>query len=117
MNHIIIKPISVNECWMGRRFKTAKYKQYENDLLFLLPPLSLPTPPYRIELTFGLSSLASDFDNPIKPFIDILQKKYLFNDKHIMKAVINKCKVEKGKEYVGFKIEHFTKELIINHNP
>lgn len=46
-------------------------------------------------------------NKPVKPFVDILQKKYLFNDKEIMVATIRKQKVEKGKEFVGFKIESF----------
>ncbi|MCP4481352.1 MAG: hypothetical protein GY817_00790 [bacterium] len=35
-----IKPLSVNECWKGRHFKTEKYKKYkkyDKDLQFLLP--------------------------------------------------------------------------------
>lgn len=109
MEFVTIRPISVNECWKGKRFKTDKYKKFENDVLFLLPRLTLPAPPYRIELTFGLSSIASDFDNPVKPFIDVLQKKYLFNDKEIHQAVITKEKTEKGKEYIGFEIKHYGK--------
>ena len=26
---VFIKPLSVNEAWRGRKFKTPKYKQYE----------------------------------------------------------------------------------------
>lgn len=104
MIFVRIKPLSVNECWKGQRFKTDKYKKYENDLLFLLPRLTLPLPPYRIELTFGVSNMASDFDNPVKPFVDILQKKYGFNDKQIMEAVIIKELVKKGAGHIGFNI-------------
>jgi Holliday junction resolvase RusA-like endonuclease len=109
MELVFIKPLSVNECWQGRRFKTDKYKKYENDVLFLLPKISLPSPPYTLELTFGLSSVLSDIDNPVKPFVDIMQKKYLFNDKEIHQAVIKKELVKKGKEYIAFEIKHYNK--------
>lgn len=104
MDFVTVKPLSVNECWKGRRMKTDKYNKYEHDLLFLLPRINLPVAPYRLELLFGVSNMASDFDNPVKPFVDILQKKYLFNDKQIMEALIKKTIVQKGREYIGFKI-------------
>ena len=100
------KPISVNDCWQGKRFKTDKYKIFERDLLWLLPNMTLPEAPYSIILTFGVSNLASDIDNPCKPFIDVLQKRYNFNDKDIMQMHVYKRKTEKGKEFINFTIEH-----------
>ena len=34
---IKIKPLSVNDAWQGRRFKTDNYKKYERDLMLILP--------------------------------------------------------------------------------
>ena len=107
MEFIGKKPLSVNECWQGQRRKTEGYRKYEHDCLFLLPRLTLPAPPYCIELVFGVSNMAADFDNPVKPFVDILQKKYGFNDKHIMQATIKKHLTPKGKEFIGFEITQF----------
>jgi Holliday junction resolvase RusA-like endonuclease len=87
MNKLDIKPISVNDCWQGKRFKTSKYKKYERDLLLMLPIVELPSPPYKVYYEFGFSSASSDLDNPIKPLQDILQKKYGFNDKDIFEMV------------------------------
>ncbi len=101
------KPLSVNEAWKGKRFKTDKYKNYEYKLLYLLPQIVLPPPPFEIYLVFGFSNIASDFDNPTKLLIDIMQKKYNFNDKHIYRAVIEKKIVKRGQEYFGFKITHY----------
>lgn len=98
---INIKPLSVNEVWRGRRFKTEKYKQYENDCFLLLPGIPVKNPTH-IDLVFGVSTLAFDFDNGIKPFVDILQKKYGFNDRYIMSATIKKVKTKKGEEFVEF---------------
>jgi len=106
MNKVVIKPLSVNDAWQGRRFKTDAYKNYEGVMLAYLPKLKLPEPPFKLTLEFGFSSNASDFDNPVKPFVDILQKKYGFNDKDIHMAVISKKIVPKGSEYTSFLIEH-----------
>lgn len=111
MLFVTIKPLSVNECWAGKRFKTPRYKKFENDVLFMLPRIELPTPPFQIELHFGVSSVAADFDNPTKPFVDVLQKKYLFNDKLIHRAIIEKHIVPKGKEYIGFNITTYKKPI------
>ena len=98
------KPLSVNECWKGRRFRTDAYKKYQIDLGYLLPKLILPKPPFHIYYKFGVSSKSSDYDNCIKPLQDIIAKKYKFNDKLIRKATIETEIVKKGKEYICFNI-------------
>ena len=98
MVKIDIKPLSVNQCWQGRRFKTVKYKQYEKDLILLLPKIKIPEPPYYVYYEFGFSSVASDLDNPIKPLQDILQKRYNFDDKHIFEMLVKRVKVNKGED-------------------
>jgi Holliday junction resolvase RusA-like endonuclease len=107
MVKVDIKALSVNEAWAGRRFKTPKYKKFERDLLFLLPEIVLPKPPYQIYFEFGFSSEASDWDNPIKPLQDVLQKRYGFNDKLVRRGIVDKVKVKKGEEYLKFSIESF----------
>lgn len=104
MVKINIKPLSVNACWQGKRFKTKQYKQYERDMLLLLPVVEIPEPPYKVYYEFGFSSAASDLDNPIKPLQDILQKRYDFNDKHIYEMTAKRVKVKKGEEYLLFEI-------------
>lgn len=110
MPKINIKPISVNEAWKGKRFKTDKYKRYTRDLLFILPHYILPAPPYEIHLTFGYSSPLSDWDNSIKNTVDILAEKYNFNDRLIMRGVVEKMIVPKGKEFFDFEIKTYVKE-------
>ncbi len=102
---IDIKPLSVNDAWKGRRYKTDSYKMYERDVFMLLGKMDIPDGYLQIDLTFGFSSCASDFDNPIKPFVDCLQKKYGFNDKMIKRAVINVAMVKKGHEFIEFNIK------------
>ncbi len=102
---IFYKPLSVNECWKGRRFKTDAYKQYERDLLFLLPKMVIPESPLMITFIFGFKNMASDIDNPCKPLLDILQKKYGFNDKDVYSLLV--LKVQSDKPYFNIEISHF----------
>ena len=106
-----IKLLSVNDCWQGRRFKTPAYKTYEKELLHTLPQSKLPETPLMISLVFGFSNSASDIDNPTKPLLDILQKKYGFNDKDIYKLNIEKVKVKKGDEFFAAEISTIIKPL------
>jgi len=101
---IKIKPLSVNQAWMGRKFKTPKYKAYEKTVLLMLKPLKIPPSPLKLVITFGFSNAQSDWDNPIKPFQDILQKKYGFNDCDIYEATVKKVIVKKGFEFIDFEI-------------
>lgn len=93
-----IKPLSVNKAWQGRRFKTPEYKAYEQAVLMMLPNEDLPSPPYRVHIGLSLSNRNSDIDNPVKPILDILQKKYRFNDREVMSLLVVKDIVAKGKE-------------------
>jgi Holliday junction resolvase RusA-like endonuclease len=100
-----IKPLSVNKAWQGKRFKSPEYKVYEKQMLLTLKPMQLPEPPYQIDFEFGFSNKASDIDNPMKPFLDILQKKYNFDDANVYKIVIVKTIVAKGSEFIKFEIK------------
>ena len=102
MSKINIKPMSVNKAWQGKRFKTKTYKQYEKDCMLLLPKITVPDGKLKVNLVFGFSSKLADADNPVKCFIDILQKKYKFNDNKIYEYSIKKVDVKKGEEFIEF---------------
>lgn len=104
MNRLKIKPISVNDCWQGRRFKTPVYTSFEHEMTYLLPKLKVPSGKLLLRLTVGVSSKAADVDNVIKPILDILQKKYGFNDKLIYGMDIWKEDVKKGEEFVEWEL-------------
>ena len=110
MIHLSIKPLSVNQAWRGRRFKTDAYKGYEKHLLLILPVLTLPDPPFKVTYEFGFSNISSDLDNGVKQFQDILQKKYGFNDSLIYEMHLTKTVVKKGQEFIKFNIEHLEGE-------
>ena len=98
------KPLSVNACWQGKRFKTPLYKDYEKEILELLPEkYEIPEGDLQVRYECGLNTMA-DWDNPVKPLQDILQKKYDFDDRRIMKAEVIKKVVKRGDGYFNFEI-------------
>ncbi len=99
-----IKPLSVNQAWQGKRFKAPAYKAYEREVLLSLKKMVIPDGDLVIYLKWGFSSVASDWDNPIKPFQDCLQKKYGFNDSRIVTGITQKVKTKKGAEFIEFEI-------------
>lgn len=103
-----IKPLSINQAFKGQRFKTSEYKAYEKHVLLLLKPCRVPRGKLQLKITFGFSSKSADVDNPAKCFIDILQKKYRFNDKMIYDLHLKKVDVAKGSEFIDFEIMTLT---------
>ena len=104
---IKIKPLSVNQCWQGRRVKTAKYRAYEKEAMLKLKSIEVPKGKLQLNIVFGFSSKLSDWDNPVKPFQDILQKKFGFDDRRIYRAIVEKVDVKKGEEFIEFNLEPF----------
>lgn len=111
MVRIDIKPLSVNEAFKGRRFKTDVYQRYERNVLLMLPSFDIPPSQLKLVYEFGFSNIKADADNPCKLFTDILQKKYGFDDCRIYEILIRKSIVPKGKEFVKFSILPFNQEV------
>lgn len=103
MNYLKIKPLSTNQAWQGRRFKTNNYKDYEEELLYILPRLNIPKDT-QLSLTIeaGFSSNSSDLSNILKQFEDIICKKYGLNDKWNYQIHMYKKLVAKGEDYIAF---------------
>jgi Holliday junction resolvase RusA-like endonuclease len=82
---IPIKPMSINTAWQGRRYKTKKYKQYEQDVGLTV---SRGTP-YKGEVislaVFFIHNYGNtDAGNLEKPLTDIIDKlDYLDDDRTI----------------------------------
>ena len=105
MTTLKIKPLSVNKAWKGRRYKTKDYNNFEKEMLFSLPNgLDVPKGKLLIILIFGFSNKGADIDNPTKLVLDILSKKYKFNDNRVYSILLEKQIVKKGGEFISFKI-------------
>ena len=112
---INLKPLSVNKCWQGKRFKTKEYKQYESAVMVMLKPMIVPDGNLEVHIQAGFSNKNADLDNICKPFLDILQKKYGFNDSRIYSLNMYKRIVPKGDEFISFDIfERLNSEEIGN---
>lgn len=107
MIEIRIKPLSVNEAFQGKRFKTAKYDTFIRSMLYQLPKITLPQAPYSMNIVLGYSSKASDIDNGLKSLLDCLVKKYGFDDREIYQMNVKKEIVKKGSEFIKFEISHY----------
>lgn len=107
MNYILkIKPLSVNEAFKGKRFKTDKYNSFIQKMFVILPKdVLIPDKEnIKIAIEFGFSTKLSDIDNGIKTFLDCLVKKYKVDDRHIYEMHVYKTIVKKGDEFIKFKI-------------
>ena len=114
---IPIKPMSVNAAWRSsKRYKTKEYNQYIKDVSSLLRPLVIPDGELELHIQIGVSNKGFDLDNAIKPFVDILQKKYGFNDNRIFSIGAYKNIVPKGQEYISFNLFECLKSGIVEES-
>jgi Holliday junction resolvase RusA-like endonuclease len=108
MVRLNIKPLSLNNAYRGRRFKTPELEQFKRDIMRLLPPDPMwPATGHgklSVRYVFGVSSKNSDGDNLIKVFQDALADCYGFNDKRIYEWHVKKVDVPKGSEFIEFDI-------------
>lgn len=110
-NKMKIKPLSINKCFLGRKRKTADYRNYERSVISSLDnrPISAKGK-LQLDIIVGLSSTLADIDNPLKPLIDILQQLHSFNDNRIFKLSIEKVRVEKGEDFFWYKLSPYDEE-------
>jgi len=109
-NKLEIKPLSVNACWQGRRFKTPEYKAYEKEMLLRLPKEKMIKGNVEIYIVFFFKNdKMRDIDNSVKPILDIFVKKgYIEDDRFVVHLDIRKQKSDKE----GFVFEIFKSELL-----
>jgi len=102
---VLIKPLSVNQAWQGKRFKTKSYKAFEKEIILKMPKAKIEfKKPLKVNITFGFSNSLSDIDNPLKPTLDCLQKKYGFNDRDIYELNVKKEITKIGNEFISVQI-------------
>jgi hypothetical protein len=108
MIKINYKPLSLNEAYSGKRYKTEYCRAFTKAVTLMVKPQKLPPPPYKISFIFGVSNMAADWDNPVKLAQDCIAKKLRFNDKMIYKGEAEKVLTEPGAEFIMYKLEHHT---------
>jgi len=108
MIKILIKPLSLNQAYRGRRFKTKELSLYKQAIGLLapkIPQISLSTGKLEARYRFGMSSKGSDVDNCVKCLQDALAETYGFNDNKIYKITVEKVDVKKGAEFIEYEIK------------
>lgn len=105
-----IKPLSVNACWQGRRFKNRAYKDYEEELLWQLKGHAKINGNYRLWLNFYLRNASrTDISNLIKPIEDIFVKAGLVEDDRYC-AELHVAKFKSKEDIINWHIENVTIE-------
>lgn len=97
---IEIKPLSINQAWQGRRYKTKLYDDYIKELLYLLPQKAqIKAKKVAVEITLYLKNAErNDTDNFIKPLLDIIVKRgWIIDDRYIYKLIATKVKSNQNK--------------------
>lgn len=104
MIKIDVKPLSVNQCYTGRRFSTEKHKSFKRMVNNALPDNIeiFDKTNMKLRIEFGYSSKLSDLSNGIKVFEDALVQKYKVDDRNTFEMNIKKVIVKKGFEYIKF---------------
>lgn len=100
-----IKPLSINSCWQGRRYKTKEAKVYDRTLQLLLPKSKIEAQFYIVKYIFYLKSiLMADLDNFIKIIQDnIVKKGIIKDDRYIVK--IEAQKIKSDRDYIEIEIQ------------
>lgn len=111
---IPLKPISVNEAFQGRRFKTKKCKEFCEDFLKVAPRKEMIRGMIEIEFRFYVKNhQMADYDNMIKITQDMLGKNkcgYIEDDRKIYKATI--YKIPSNEEKIEITIKGIDKENV-----
>jgi len=105
---IPIKPMSINTCYQGRRFRTGVFKKWQEAVLYSLPSGYCEGKAYALTIYIYLKDpTRSDLDNYIKPLVDCCVKKGLLTDDRYVKylEVIKKHNKEEGFEVIIRKIK------------
>ena len=83
---LFMKPLSLNNCFRGRRFDTNEKKIYDRTLQFTLPKEPIVADYYSVTFRFGLKRcFAGDLDNLCKVLLDnIVDRGIISSDKKVV---------------------------------
>ena len=107
MYKLDIQALSQNMAWVGKRYKSKAYRQYQQDvktylLTFDLPKIE-PKEPFYLWFEFGLPSRC-DLSNCIKLLEDIIADHLGVNDRDTMKLHGQKVITKRSESYIKFDI-------------
>lgn len=84
-----IKPMSINACFQGRRYKTSEYKAWREEMGWMLKKhKSKPIKWCDIEFNFYVKNYGKiDIDNLLKPLLDALVESKIIEDDRYVKSI------------------------------
>lgn len=88
--HLNIGPLSANQCFTGRRFKTPVYKYWREEIGYLLMNQRPATPHEwcEVELDFHVNNYGMlDVDNMTKSLLDALVEARILKDDRYVKSI------------------------------
>ena len=91
----IAPPLSTNEIYSGRRFKTKAYKQWIKDNGWQINLQPKPAARFRrcvvtVDIPFDYGA---DIDNALKSTLDLLQTMHIIaNDKHVEEITVRRAR-------------------------
>lgn len=101
----LIKPLSVNQAWQGKRFKTPEYRTFEKEVLYKLPYLKMDEGEYKVTYIFYLiHAKTTDCDNLVKPLQDCIVKKGIIKDDRFISEYTVK-RIKSDRDYFEVLIE------------
>ena len=110
MHFLPVKPVSTNSMYAGsgiRKWRSSLYMSFEKEVKDYLKNIPIRLPEgggIEFKGTFGVS-YRFDLDNTLKPFIDILERFYKFEDNRICKIDARKIITKRGSEFIEFDLK------------
>ena len=102
---IQIKPLTVNQAWKGRRFKTPSYKKYTEDIGWLVKGKGNITGRFKMTIKAHLKHYATtDCDNIVKCLADSLVASQTIPDDRFMDE-LHVYKYKSDIDYLEIEIE------------
>lgn len=103
---VLLKPMTVNQCWQGRRFKTKNYLNWRLDFSDRIKKGTRIKGNMAVILEFYIKhDKTTDVDNLIKPVFDALKESGVIEDDRFIKEV-HAYKYNSDKEFIRITIEN-----------
>lgn len=105
--HLKAAPVSTNQLYVGKRWKSKRAKQFEhnvaNQLAVFCADKTLPAGELSIAFRFG-TTRRQDVDNSVKCVLDVICKHYGIDDRRFTGISLVRVPVPKGSEFITFRI-------------
>lgn len=107
-----VKPLSVNQAFKGKRFRTGAARLFFDRVILAWRELKKsirPNLPKKghlfVHYRYGVSNMGTDADNPTKSFQDALFFALGENDKRVRFMLIEKVKAPKSEEFIDWHVD------------